>query len=237
MRFVQALSRRIPMAAVGNLALLSTLVVLSSAHTDFPGLSAVAIGAMTLITAWRLRVARGANHVREDQTRRWLQQFGVSTSAAAVIWGIAGAAWLFMHGLEPSTVLVMVTTAGVAGAAANVSAPSLPVLRAFTLLVLSPSVLVLLVHHHSALAIGLAIVLAIYCSFLWVRGGHMHRDFLDAQTRAYQLEKQSVRLRYSREAMRVQATRDGLTGALNRSAGMAAMEVELGRARRARCAW
>lgn len=51
MRFVQALSRRIPMAAVGNLALLSTLVVLSSAHTDFPGLSAVAIGAMTLITA------------------------------------------------------------------------------------------------------------------------------------------------------------------------------------------
>lgn len=232
MRFVKALSRRIPTAAVGNLALLLTLVLLCHAYVDFPWISGASLTCMALVTIWRLKVARAAAHLHEDETRLWLRRFGLSTVAASVIWGVAAAAWLFAHGLEPATVLVMVTTAGVAGAAANVSAPSLPVLRAFTLMVLTPSVLVLVGHRPTTLAVGLAIVLAIYCSFLWIQGGHMHNDFLEAQTRAYRLEKQSHHLRDSREAMRVQATRDGLTGALNRTAGVAAMEHELARSRR-----
>ena len=232
MRFVQALARRIPAAAAGNLALLLTLGALTSSFVRFPLQSAVGVGALAATTVWRTQVARAARDVAECETRRWLRRFGISTVLAGTTWGGLAAAWLFVHGLDPDTVLVMVTTGGIVSAAAHVSAPSLPVLRSFTLAVLAPSVVVLLTHNPTPAALGLALVFVSYASFVWVQGGHMHADFLNAQVRAYRLEKQSFRLRDSREALRVQATRDGLTGALNRTAGLSALDLELGRARR-----
>lgn len=234
LEIVHAVGRRIIPGALGNVVLLMATLVATRALTLHAVVGSLALSWMTVLSCWRIAHARTWRTVEEVEAVAWLREYSTTTVLAGLTWGLVAGWWLAVHGLQAGAVIVLVTVAGTTTAAMQVSAPRLTTLRSFVVAALVPPMLVLLLVVRSVEAAALFVTLACFFGFTWVEGKAMNADFLTAKIRAYRLQRRSAQLRDSREALRVQAMHDSLTGVLNRAAGLHALEHELERAERER---
>lgn len=198
-----ALAGRSVPAAVSYPIVLLLVLWATSTLTSHPAASLAAMAWMSSAGLLRLAVTRALPRVASADRDLWRLAFRAAVHLSGLSWGTGAAYWLVTHGLDASTVIVMVVLAGTSAGAVNSLSPSISMLRAQLVCMLGPSVIALLLFHPSRLSLGFSILLAVYFGFLSAEGRQAHGAFQLSLRRTHLLQRRATELAHRGRRMRL----------------------------------
>ena len=172
--------------------LLAIFFATSPAVWDHPTLASVVIAWMTLLGCVRLLTARRFEKDYALAPARWAMQFRLVTVSAGLSWGIVCAGWTYIVGLGASSLLAIISIAGIAAGATSSLGPSVRVAHTYLCCILGPSIVGLAVcGDGSRMTYGFVAVLTLFLAFVLVESKHVCESFVLAIRRAALLEQRA----------------------------------------------
>ncbi len=161
-------------------------------------------GASLVFGVARLHLARSFEHRYPVDPGRWRRQWAAASLGLGTIWGLMCAHTVATTGLRWTSLLVLVSAAGIGAGALMTMAPRQSLFRPFAILLFAPTAIgCFLPRVIGSWPTGL-IVVAFAC-FLIVEGRHLQREFRQAQINHWLLERRSNELEAANTALEEQA--------------------------------
>jgi diguanylate cyclase (GGDEF)-like protein len=204
------LARRGVLGAVIYVVVLLAVAATTPLARDFPATFWVAFGVTLAAGAGRLALLYYFEPIVTRTRRFWQLLYIVCVLATAGIWGGIAALAVYAYGIAWTSLLTIVMTAGMCAGALSSMSMNLPLLRAYLVLMLAPSLLVSLAVSGDQ-GIGLVFVFLAYLIYSLVQGRNMHRDYWEALINSMRLDAET------RKRLHELTYHDPLTGLPNRA--------------------
>ena len=186
------------------------LAVLLAIQAHLEGLHPVilyGVGVATLSFGLvRARLARFFERLYGEDPKGWRRKWMVSTLGLAAAWGTLSAYTMATNGLRWTSMLMLLSAAGIPAGALTSMVPRQGLFRPFLGLILGPTIVT------CALTVGAAgwpvgFMILLYCAFLLAEGRHLQQEFRQAQNHQWLLEKRSHELEAAHVAAEAQNRR------------------------------
>ena len=156
--------------------------------------------------AARAHLARSFERTYLVNPKTWLRKWAASTHGLALAWGLLAGHTVAVDGLLWTSLLVMLSAAGIGAGGLTSMVPRQSVFRPFVALLLGPIVLAFLLPGRSSnWPVGLTV--AAYAGYLFIEGTRGRGEFRRSQNERWLLEKRSQELETARVAAEVQSQR------------------------------
>jgi signal transduction histidine kinase len=136
---------------------------------------------MLILCSWRLAVAR-------RRPSGWRRLFALMTTGIALLWGELAAVILHSRGIDEMSLLVLLTSASIAAAAAVALAPARAVQFTYGLAMGIPMLAAVAWQPLTLTSGSLLLLLGSYMGYTLVQGGHLHVEYVQALETARRLE-------------------------------------------------
>lgn len=151
-------------------------------------------GAYALLAILRLALVWRFDHLHRRSPDGWRRLFALGALSSGALWGGFCGIALFVGGLDASSVLVLLPTAGIAAATAAALAPLGGVLLAMQSLLLWPAIPMSILAG-DALGVGVALMFLTYYAFLVLIGRRLHEEYWRGARQNAELEALAGRMR------------------------------------------
>jgi signal transduction histidine kinase/CheY-like chemotaxis protein len=156
--------------------------------------------------AARAHLARSFERTYAANPKVWVRNWAASTYGLALAWGLLTANTIAANGLSWTSLLVMLSAAGIAAGGLTSMVPRQGIFRPFALLLLGPIALAFLLPGRGwNWPVGLTV--AAYAAYLIIEGTRGRGEFRRSQNEHWLLEKRSQELEAARVAAEVQSQR------------------------------
>lgn len=190
-----ALAKRSVSGGLAYLVLMTVFFLATPAVSDHPTGAVVQIGWFVALVLVRLALARTFATSYPRHPRRWAMTFRVVTLLLGLSWGIACALWTRALGHSFATIIVIISTAGVAAGGMTALGPSVGLAHAYIGCILGPSLVgFALAGDGSREAIGLAASFVLFGAFLVIEARRVHQAFVLAVRKTHLLGQRAGEL-------------------------------------------
>ena len=191
-----------PSLVYGGLALL--LILQAWREGLHPLVLHLVAGASVVFGVIRGWLARGFEKSYAAYPHEWVRKWAACTLGLGLAWGVLAGHIIATHGLRWSSLLIMLSIAGLGAGAMISMIPRQALFRYYLLLLMGPAILgFLLPGRGSNVPIGLLFV--IYASYLALQGARMEEEHRRAQNENWLLERRTAELEASRAAAEEQS--------------------------------
>lgn len=198
------LARRSVSGVFAYVLLLTIFFVATPAIMDSPSVAVVGIAWMTVLAAVRLVIARRFEPVYERNPTRWDTMFRCATLIAGASWGIGCAYWTHVMGNGSGTMIMLVSTAGIAAGATTSLGPSLRLANAYLVCILGPTIICFALDGDGTrTAFGFVAIMVLYLAFLMLESKRAHDAFVLAVHRTFILSQRADELAERTRRMKV----------------------------------
>lgn len=175
--------------------LLAIFFVATPALSVHPTAAVAEIAWMSVLAIVRLWVARSFATSYSQQPARWSSMFRSATLVAGLSWGVGCALWTHVMGHGPGTMIMLVSTAGVAAGAMSSLGPSARLAHAYIVCIIGPTMVTLAITgEQSRVTFGFVAILAMYAAFLMLESKRVHDAFVLAVRRTFLLGQRADEL-------------------------------------------
>ncbi len=141
----------------------------------------------------RYRLCANFERFYRRDPRVWRRTFGLATLSLSVIWGVFACLSVLLYGLQWTSFLVLLCTAGIASGAMASFSPDARLLRPYLLALLGPAMLAGLIQG-SRESLAMAFVFACFLGYLLAQGRRLGADYWALVTKEAQLQERAAEL-------------------------------------------
>lgn len=178
------------------------LWLLVATLTDDLGQIPVLIGAcgalLALIGLGRLLLGARFERWHGANPKRWRLGFELGVGSSALVWGLMANVLVLRHGLDGSSMTVLLATAGIAAGGTTSLSPRLRLVRGFLILLLLP-IVVLTFFQGGVVARGASLMIAVFLAFLMIAVKRMHDEYWLALYNSWLLDRRAAELEQARD--------------------------------------
>jgi signal transduction histidine kinase len=191
-----ALARRSRIGALAYVCL-ATVIALSAASRLSSVSRASFVAGTVILCGFRWWVAAAQAPMNLDRPATWWKLFRLGTLASGLYWGVC-AGFGLGRTLDADSLVVLLTTAGIVAGAVPTLAPDLTLVRLFTLCILCPPWIGVLMSGGSQ-SWGTAAVILFFLVYMQIQGRQQHRDYHEALDQTEQLQLKAAAIEEQRQ--------------------------------------
>jgi signal transduction histidine kinase len=192
------LAGRSSFSAIVYVVLWALLLALTDDFSAMPLLMGSCGILLALIGVGRFFLGTRFNDWHGRNPKRWRQAFEFGVGSSALVWSLMANALVLRHGLDGSSMTVLLATAGISAGGTTSLAPRLRLVRGFLFLLLLP-VILLTLFQEAQIARGVTLMIAVFLAFLVIAVRRMHDEYWQALYNAWLLDRRATELELARD--------------------------------------